>query len=186
MNDQILISLLMTMLVILFVWGKWRYDAVSLVMLSVFVILGFISPTENSIENLSFTLDLVLSDGSKNTLSHSAPSKLESSYELLFSEKNENCEDTCNSRSTKGLKANLEAATKLNRNKLLCVRALRKFGINTSLSDIRNIQDILNQRNNEAGCSAQDLITGPRGGYNSNSVNLTFKDRNIRSVCVCK
>ena len=46
MNDQILISLLMTMLVILFVWGKWRYDAVSLVMLSIFVILGFISPTD--------------------------------------------------------------------------------------------------------------------------------------------
>ena len=46
MNDQILISLLMTTLVILFVWGKWRYDAVSLVMLSIFVILGFISPTD--------------------------------------------------------------------------------------------------------------------------------------------
>ena len=149
--------------------------------------VGFISPTENSIDNLSFTLDLVLSDGSKNTLSHSAPSKLESSYELLFSEKNENCEDTCNSRSTKRFKANLEAAMKLNRSKLLCVRALRSFGINTSLSDIKNIPDVLGQGNNEAGCSAHyGGITGVNGGYNSNSVNLEFNNNNIRSVCVCK
>ena len=28
----------------LFIWGKWRYDAVALVMLSIFVIFGYISP----------------------------------------------------------------------------------------------------------------------------------------------
>ena len=74
---------------------------------------------------------------------------------------------------------------KLNRSKLLCVRALRSFGINTSLSDIKNIPDAPGQRNNEAGCSAQYSI-GVNGGYNSNSVNLEFNDNNIRSVYVCK
>ena len=46
MSDQIIISVLLTLLVILFIWGKLRYDAVSLIMLSVFVILGFISPSD--------------------------------------------------------------------------------------------------------------------------------------------
>ena len=46
MNEQIIIALLMMTLVFLFVWGKWRYDAVSLTMLAVFVILGFISPSD--------------------------------------------------------------------------------------------------------------------------------------------
>jgi len=46
MNEQIIISLLMMLLVFLFIWGRWRYDAVSLVMLSIFVVLGFISPKD--------------------------------------------------------------------------------------------------------------------------------------------
>ena len=46
MSDQIIISILLILLVILFIWGKFRYDAVSLIMLSVFVILGFISPSD--------------------------------------------------------------------------------------------------------------------------------------------
>jgi hypothetical protein len=46
MNEQNIIALLMMTLVFLFVWGKWRYDAVSLTMLAVFVILGFISPSD--------------------------------------------------------------------------------------------------------------------------------------------
>ena len=46
MNEQIIIALLMMTLVFLFVWGKWRYDAVSLTMLAVFVILGFISSSD--------------------------------------------------------------------------------------------------------------------------------------------
>ena len=34
----------MLSLIALFIWDKWRYDAVALVMLSIFVILGFVSP----------------------------------------------------------------------------------------------------------------------------------------------
>ena len=46
MTDQIIISALLIILVILFIWGKFRYDAVSLIMLSVFVVLGYISPSD--------------------------------------------------------------------------------------------------------------------------------------------
>ena len=46
MSEQIIISLLLLLLVILFIWGKFRYDAVALIMLSVFVILGYVSPSE--------------------------------------------------------------------------------------------------------------------------------------------
>ncbi|MDB0048523.1 SLC13 family permease [Pseudomonadota bacterium] len=45
-TDQNIISFLMIMLVALFIWGKIRYDAVSLIMLSLFVIFGFISASE--------------------------------------------------------------------------------------------------------------------------------------------
>ena len=34
----------MLSLIALFIWDKWRYDAVALVMLSIFVIFGFVSP----------------------------------------------------------------------------------------------------------------------------------------------
>jgi len=45
-TDQNIISFLMIMLVALFIWGKIRYDAVSLIMLSLFVIFGFIPASE--------------------------------------------------------------------------------------------------------------------------------------------
>ena len=45
-TDQNIISFLMIMLVALFIWGKIRYDAVSLIMLSLFVICGFIPAGE--------------------------------------------------------------------------------------------------------------------------------------------
>ena len=45
-TDQNIISFLMIMLVALFIWGKIRYDAVSLIMLSLFVIFGFIPAGE--------------------------------------------------------------------------------------------------------------------------------------------
>ena len=45
-TDQNIISFLMIMLVALFIWGKVRYDAVSLIMLSLFVIFGFIPAGE--------------------------------------------------------------------------------------------------------------------------------------------
>ena len=45
-TDQNIISFLMIMLVTLFIWGKIRYDAVSLIMLSLFVIFGFIPASE--------------------------------------------------------------------------------------------------------------------------------------------
>ena len=45
MSDQIIISLLLLLLVIFFIWGKFRYDAVALVMLSVFVVLGYVAPS---------------------------------------------------------------------------------------------------------------------------------------------
>ena len=45
-TDQNVISFLMIMLVALFIWGKIRYDAVSLIMLSLFVIFGFIPAGE--------------------------------------------------------------------------------------------------------------------------------------------
>ena len=47
MNDQILISFLLVILDFLFIWVKIRYDAVALVMLAVFLVLGFISPQES-------------------------------------------------------------------------------------------------------------------------------------------
>ena len=46
MSDQIIISLLLLILVIFFIWGKFRYDAVALVMLSIFVILGYVAPSK--------------------------------------------------------------------------------------------------------------------------------------------
>ena len=36
----------MVFLVALFIWGRWRYDAISLIMLSVFVVLGYIDPAK--------------------------------------------------------------------------------------------------------------------------------------------
>ncbi|MDC6451587.1 SLC13 family permease [Alphaproteobacteria bacterium] len=45
-TDQNIISFLMIILVALFIWGKIRYDAVSLIMLSLFVIFGFIPAGE--------------------------------------------------------------------------------------------------------------------------------------------
>lgn len=45
-TDQNIISFLMIMLVGLFIWGKIRYDAVSLIMLSLFVVFGFIPAGE--------------------------------------------------------------------------------------------------------------------------------------------
>ena len=36
----------MVFLVALFIWGRWRYDAISLIMLSVFVVLGYIEPAK--------------------------------------------------------------------------------------------------------------------------------------------
>ncbi len=45
MSDQIIISLLLLLLVIFFIWGKFRYDAVALVMLSIFVVLGYVAPS---------------------------------------------------------------------------------------------------------------------------------------------
>ena len=46
MSDQIIISILLFLLVIFFIWGKFRYDAVALIMLSVFVILGYVAPSK--------------------------------------------------------------------------------------------------------------------------------------------
>ena len=46
MLDQIIILGLLILMVGLFIWGRWRYDAVSLSVLSVFVLLGYIQPEE--------------------------------------------------------------------------------------------------------------------------------------------
>ena len=46
MTDQNIIFLLMALLLGLFIWGRWRYDAVALVMLAIFVIFGFISSSK--------------------------------------------------------------------------------------------------------------------------------------------
>ena len=46
MNEQILLCSLLGALVFLFIWGRLRYDAVALLMLAVFLVLGFISPQE--------------------------------------------------------------------------------------------------------------------------------------------
>ena len=46
MSEQLIISLLFIVLIILFIWGKLRYDAVSLIMLALFVIFGFIEPNK--------------------------------------------------------------------------------------------------------------------------------------------
>ena len=46
MFDQIIILGLLTLMVGLFIWGRWRYDAISLGVLSVFVLLGYIKPEE--------------------------------------------------------------------------------------------------------------------------------------------
>ncbi len=44
MLDQLIILGLLTLMVILFIWGKWRYDAISLGILSIFVLLGYVQP----------------------------------------------------------------------------------------------------------------------------------------------
>ena len=44
MFDQLIILGLLTLMVGLFVWGRWRYDAVSLGILALFVLLGYIEP----------------------------------------------------------------------------------------------------------------------------------------------
>ena len=36
----------MVFLIALFIWGRWRYDAISLIMLSVFVVLGYVEPAK--------------------------------------------------------------------------------------------------------------------------------------------
>ena len=46
MIDQFVIIGLLTFMVILFIWGRWRYDAISLGILSVFVLLGYIEPNK--------------------------------------------------------------------------------------------------------------------------------------------
>lgn len=46
MSEQLIISSLFIVLIILFIWGKLRYDAVSLIMLALFVIFGFIQPNK--------------------------------------------------------------------------------------------------------------------------------------------
>ncbi len=46
MSEQLIISSLFIVLIILFIWGKLRYDAVSLIMLALFVIFGFIEPNK--------------------------------------------------------------------------------------------------------------------------------------------
>ena len=46
MNEQILLCSLLAVLVFLFIWGRLRYDAVALLMLAVFLVLGFVSPQE--------------------------------------------------------------------------------------------------------------------------------------------
>ena len=45
-TDQTIISFLMTILIGFFIWGRFRYDAVSLIMLSLFVMFGFIPARE--------------------------------------------------------------------------------------------------------------------------------------------
>ena len=44
MIDQFIILGLLTLMVGLFIWGRWRYDAISLGVLSIFVLLGYIEP----------------------------------------------------------------------------------------------------------------------------------------------
>ncbi len=46
MTDQIIISILLAILVLFFIWGKFRYDAISLIILSVFVIFGYVEPSK--------------------------------------------------------------------------------------------------------------------------------------------
>ena len=46
MFDQIIILGLLILMVGLFIWGRWRYDAISLGILSVFVLFGYIQPDE--------------------------------------------------------------------------------------------------------------------------------------------
>ena len=46
MFDQIIILGLLVLMVGLFIWGRWRYDAISLSVLSVFVLFGYIQPEE--------------------------------------------------------------------------------------------------------------------------------------------
>ncbi len=46
MFDQIIILGLLILMVGLFIWGRWRYDAISLSVLSVFVLFGYIQPEE--------------------------------------------------------------------------------------------------------------------------------------------
>ena len=46
MSDQITITCLMVFMVALFIWGRWRYDGISLITLSIFVVLGYVEPTK--------------------------------------------------------------------------------------------------------------------------------------------
>ena len=46
MFDQLIILGLLILMVGLFIWGRWRYDAISLGVLSIFVLLGYIQPEE--------------------------------------------------------------------------------------------------------------------------------------------
>ena len=43
MNEQYIISILFIILILLFIWGKFRYDAVALIVLALFVILGLLN-----------------------------------------------------------------------------------------------------------------------------------------------
>ena len=46
MNDQQLVAVIMSGLLILLIWGRWRYDGVVLVTLAIMVLLGLIEPRE--------------------------------------------------------------------------------------------------------------------------------------------
>ena len=46
MNDQILVSLILLGLLVVLVWGRWRYDGVTLVTLALMVLLDLIPAKE--------------------------------------------------------------------------------------------------------------------------------------------
>ena len=46
MTDQQLVALIMMGLLVLLIWGRWRYDGVVLVTLGLMVLLGLIEPRE--------------------------------------------------------------------------------------------------------------------------------------------
>ena len=94
MSDQQLVALIMSGLLILLIWGRWRYDGVVLVALALMVLLGLIEPREafsgfSHPAVITVALVLLISKGLEksgfiNQLGEFLSSKIEKEFQFMI------------------------------------------------------------------------------------------------------